>query len=82
MAALLFHSGAGSYVFQVARPSRQFSHVELDGLGDKVGRRTEGGGELVVLILQQVFGIREIRQQLLDEFLLILGDGEIPEGLV
>ena len=82
MASLLFHPWAGSHVLQVARPTRKFSYVQLDGLGDKLRSGTEGGRFLIVLVLQQVFGIREILQQLLDEFLLGLGDRSLSQRLV
>lgn len=41
MAALFFHSGAGTHVLQVSRPTRKFSHVEFESCGDKL----RGGAE-------------------------------------
>ena len=82
MAALFFHSGAGTNVLQVARTIHDFSGMEFDSRGDKFRSGTESGRFLVVLILQQVFGIWEIFEQFLDECLLGLGDGAVPEGLV
>ena len=78
MAALLFHPGTGPHVLEVARTIHDFSGMEFDSRGDKLRSGTEGGRFLIVLVLQQFFGIREILQQLLDERLLGWGDRATP----